>query len=156
MPKSGKNNRIGRGIAVVLLIFGTFVLIWTAPRDKVDEFSWRKGSRSSMSSGSDELLLCESMHCDRWLTLRSRTIVTISAYARTSPDKSNILNKAIARHSHEIKDEIRSVVTSADYDQLRDPHLKHITSKITSSLERILGKGLVTKILIPVWHISRG
>ena len=156
MPKPGKNNRIGRGIAVLLLIFGTFVLIWTVPQDNVDEFSWRKGSRSNLSPGSDELLLCENMHCDRWLTLRSRTIVTISAYARTSPDKSNILDKAIARHSHEIKDEIRSVVTSADYDHLRDPHLKHITGKITLGLERIVGKGLITKVLIPVWHISRG
>jgi len=156
MPKQGKNNRTGRGVAVVLLIFGAFVLIWTVPRDTVDEFSWRKGSRSNLSPGSDELILCENMHCDRWLTLRSRTIVTISAYARTSPDKSNVLDKAIARHSHEIKDEIRSAITSADYDQLRDPYLKHITGKIISSLERIIGKGIVTKVLIPVWHISRG
>jgi len=154
MPR--KNNRIGKGIAVLLLFFGMLLLIWTMPRDNVDEFSWRKGSRSNSSLGSDELLLCESMHCERWLTFRSRTIVTISAYAKACPDKSSTLDKAIACHSHEIKDEIRSAVTSADYDQLRDPHLKHITRKINSSLERIIGKGLFTKVLIPVWHIDRG
>ncbi|MCK4628806.1 MAG: hypothetical protein KAT56_07360 [Sedimentisphaerales bacterium] len=154
MPR--KNNRTGKGIAALLLILGIFLLFWAVPRDKVDEFSWRKGYRSNSSSGSDELLLCENMQCERWLTFRSRTIVTISAYVKACPDKNSILDKAIIRHSHEIKDEIRSAVTSADYDQLRDPNLKQITGKITSGMERIIGKGLFTRVLIPVWHISRG
>jgi len=112
------------------------------------------GSGYTHSASAGEVPLCEYMVCEKWLTFWRSSVVIVSAYAKAEDEKAKELNRLVARHNREIKDEIRAVVTSSDYAQLTDPNLKAITIKIADGVERIIGKGFMDKLLIPVWHVT--
>jgi len=154
MAKSKKKHKISRIVFLLVLCGVTIYLLRTTQWEKSDDFTWNTGGASGHSATAGEVPLCEYMVCEKWLTFWRSSMVIVSAYAKADDDKAKELNRLVARHNREIKDEIRAVVTSSDYAQLTDPNLKAITNKIADGLEKIIGKGYISKLLIPVWHVT--
>ena len=149
-----KNNITGKQIGILILLIGIVLFFWTMTLKDPNRFSRWRWEKHRLPIKTNEIALCENIPCQKWVSLRRCDVVIVSIFAKTKTQTRDKLDSLIKKHSREIKDEIRSVVASADHRQIRDPYLKDITSAITDGVEKIIGPGYIQKIMIPTWHIN--
>ena len=119
MAQSKNKNKISRIIFLLVLCGVAIYLLRTTRWEKSEDFTWNMGSGYTHSASAGEVPLCEYMVCEKWLTFWRSSVVIVSAYAKAEDEKAKELNRLVARHNREIKDEIRAVVTSVSYTHLR-------------------------------------
>lgn len=99
-----------------------------------------------------EVQLCDEMSIDNWVSGRARTVVTLQVVAKTEAANGDQLANIVTEHATHIKDRIRTLVGSAQPDQIRDPQLQVIKRELGVSMEEIIPEGLIVEILIPDWR----
>ena len=138
-------------LAVMILVsFKLPQVEWEAFK-KMGRTKWQPVRRSR-----SEVELCEDMIAENWHTIRRRTKVNFSVYAKTNPGKHEQLSSQIKANDSQIKDRFRSIIASADLTQIRDPQLKYFKSEVKSSLDKILGQDLVDDVVVPKWLSPTG
>ena len=142
------------------MIFTGFLLVAVLRKSELAKnWHWKAIGNQRFSQGKShksgsEVSLCESMSVVNWISFRTRAVVKVSVCALSREGNNEQLNKMVQQHPHAIKDSIRTVIASADYEQITDPELFYVTSKIAARIEPILGKGLMSKIVVPHWRID--
>lgn len=99
-----------------------------------------------------EVVLMERSSVDNYNAGRGRTMITLEVSAKVGQDKKDKLAETLKNHSTEIRDAIRTLVSQAVLDNLRDPKLQVIKREIKASMELILGENAIDEILVPSWH----
>ena len=154
MAKKTNKNVVRRIIITGIFLMGIILAlreIWQKDLGIV----WELLEAGNSSSKTDEVALCESVLCENYHIYRYPAVVTTSVFAKAETDKSQTLKKLIEDHALEIKDNIRTTVASARHWEITDPKLDVIIRQMKIDVERIVGKDMINKILIPVWHVSR-
>ena len=109
--------------------------------------------QTQQTPGKDvaEVILAESFSVDNYPGGRARIIVTLEVAAKVEKGNKNRLTLLVKEHKTEIMDNIRSLVSSAQPEHLKDPQLQVIKRKIKAGMEKIVGEGLIEEILLPTW-----
>ena len=154
MRKKSKDNKktIITILVIAILILGMPLLMKLAK--KKNWGSWQMGPGSDLPIMSNEVALCEKMAVKNYNAFPYRLIVVLDVFAKAVDGKRDQLDTLVGQHDLEIKDRIRCVVASANREQFTDPQLKLVRNEITTNVEEIVGKGLFTDILIPVWNVA--
>ena len=103
------------------------------------------------SKGFAEVVLAESFQIDNYMQGRTRTMVTLEVYGRVEKAKFDELTELAGDHSKELRDRIRTLISSAQPNDLKDPNLEVIKRMIKDAAEKIIGEGLIDEILLPKW-----
>jgi flagellar basal body-associated protein FliL len=107
------------------------------------------------SKPTSEVPLCEDMTVERWQSYYHRTVVQASITAKTELQKHEQLDALVKQHDKQIKDKIRSIIASAQPEQLQDPKLQFIKTQVKSSLQQIDDENLIREILVTKWQSYR-
>ena len=73
-------------------------------------------------------------------------------FAKVSEKNKEKVTALFAERDSEIRDQIRTIVASADPKALGEPGLETIRRQIAYQLEQDIGKDLVKEVLIPKWQ----
>jgi len=111
-----------------------------------------ENTQESTKSDMAEVILAETFNVDNWTAGRSRILVTLEVTAKVKKDNVDKLNEAIEKHKTEIKDRIRTLVSSAPLEHIKDPDVQVLKRETKAGLEQILGEGLIEEILLPTWQ----
>ncbi len=141
-------------LGVLLLEGGTITIVMSirggpAPADATSVI---EETQESQSNDMGEVVLAESFSIDNYLQGRSRIMVALEVTAKVEKTKQELLAAQVLEHKTEIKDKIRSLVSSSDPENLRDPSLQVIKREIKASMEKIIDQGLIVEVLIPFWQ----
>jgi len=111
-----------------------------------------ENTQESQTKTMGEVVLAENFNIDNYLQGRSRIMVTLEVTAKVEKEKQELLAAQVLEHKTEIKDKIRSLVSSSDPEHLRDPSLQVIKREIKASMDKIVNEGLIAEVLIPSWQ----
>ena len=139
-------------IAVFLLLLAILFTLCMLLGENESRWGWRGYAKKDISQS--EVALCGIIISENNATHYRPIQVTASVFAKTETDQRDKLDKLVSEHSSEVKDNIRNVLASAQMHHLTDPHLDFISSQIKTDMEKIVGKGLIKKVLIPNWHVA--
>ncbi|MBN2212157.1 MAG: flagellar basal body-associated FliL family protein [Sedimentisphaerales bacterium] len=99
-----------------------------------------------------EVILAEDFTIDNYTAGRARIVIRCGVAAKVSLENQPKLQEMVAAHQTEIKDTIRTLVSSAQPDHLRDSKKQVIKREIKTGMEEIIGEGLIEDILLPDWQ----
>ncbi len=99
-----------------------------------------------------EVVLAEDFTIDNYTAGRSRIVIRCGVAAKVSLENQLKLQELVTAHKTEIKDTIRTLVSSAQPDHLRDSKKQVIKREIKTGMEDIIGEGLIEDILLPDWQ----
>jgi len=99
-----------------------------------------------------EVLLAKDFSVDNYVGGRTRLIVNMEVSAKVDKANQEKLTVLIEEHGTEIKDSIRTLVSSAEPTQIKDPKLEVMKREIKIGVEKIIGEGLIEEILVPHWQ----
>jgi len=102
-----------------------------------------------------EVVLAEDFTIDNYTGGRSRIVIRCGVAAKVSLENQPKLKELVTTHQTEIKDTIRTLVSSAQPDHLQDPQKEVIKREIKTGMEEIIGEGLIDEILLPDWTSYR-
>jgi flagellar basal body-associated protein FliL len=141
-------------LGVLLLEGGTITVVMRlrggpAPAEATTSIG---DTKESENKDMAEVVLAENFSIDNYLQGRARIMVTLEITAKVEKTKQDLLTTQVEEHKTEIKDKIRSLVSSADPEHLRDPNLQVIKREIKASMEQIVDEGLIVEILMPFWQ----
>lgn len=141
-------------LGVVLLEAGSFVAFKVffsgpAPADATEAIV---DTATATTKKMVEVLLVENFSVDNYVGGRARIVVTLAAVAKADELNSAALTAMVEANQTEIKDRIRTLVSSAQPDHIRDAHLQVIKREIKTSVDQIVGEGLIEEILLPTWQ----
>ncbi len=100
-----------------------------------------------------EVVLAKDFRVDNYVTGRVHTMITLNAVAKTKQENQAKLDAQVKEHANEILSTIREIVAQASPDQIKDPKLEVIKRQIKAGVDTIVGKDLVTNVLLPVWQL---
>ncbi len=99
-----------------------------------------------------EVTLADSFNVDNYMGGKTRLVITMEVCAKVAKEKGDEFKAIVEAHKTEIKDTIRSFVASAHPDQIKDPKLQVIKREIQTSVEKIVGEGMIQEILVSSWQ----
>ena len=99
-----------------------------------------------------EVELTGNMTVDNYSLGKTRMVITLEVVAKTAKEKQEQLKQAVDEHKTEIKDTVRQLVSAAEPTDIRDSSLEVIKREMKTGTERIISKGLIEEILLPVWQ----
>ena len=99
-----------------------------------------------------EVTLAESFNVDNYMGGKTRLVITMEVCAKVTKEKGDEFKGLVEAHKTEIKDTIRTLVASAQPDQIKDPKLQVIKREIQTSVEKIVGEGVIQEILVSSWQ----
>ena len=138
----------------VLLLEGVMVsMFWVMKGgpEPAEATSPIENTQEIPSKGFAEVVLAESFQVDNYMQGRKRTMVTLEAYARVEKAKFEELKELAENHSKELRDKIRTLISSAQPNDLKDPNLEVIKRMVKDAAEKIVGEGIINEILFPKW-----
>lgn len=153
-PKSKLPLKMILIVGGVLLLEGAMVsMFWVMKGgpEPAEATSPIENTQEIPSKGFAEVVLAESFQVDNYMKGRTRTMVTLEVYARVEKKKFDELTELAEAHSKELRDRIRTLVSSAQPNDLKDPNLEVIKRMIKDAVEKIIGEGFVNEILLPKW-----
>jgi flagellar basal body-associated protein FliL len=155
-----KKTNVTKLFLFLFLIAGVISLLFFVKPDKKPKFYWKSKSTSwgtgkEVSSKTNEIPLCENIAVENWVTQRQRVLITTSIYAKAEEEKKEQLKSLVNSNNGQIKDRIRSILAGLPTQNIRDPHLNEVKNQVQSSMDKIVGQGLINSILVPEWHCSR-
>jgi len=103
-----------------------------------------------------EVPLAENFAVDNYTAGRTRVMVTMSVAAKVKKAQNDAFKAKVQEHKTEIMDAVRSLISSAPIDQIKDPRLQVLKREIKAAVERIAGEGYVEEILVPLWQTYAG
>jgi flagellar basal body-associated protein FliL len=142
-------------IVGVLLLEGATISIFTVfggegqPADHTNPI---EGTSETQPDVMAEVLLADSFTVDNYVGGRTRLVVTMEVSAKVKKDQQEKLQKLVDSHQTEIKDSIRTLISSSQPDEIRDPKLQVLKREIKNGVETIIGSGLIEEILMPHWQ----
>jgi flagellar basal body-associated protein FliL len=99
-----------------------------------------------------EVMLVDQFTVVNYVAGRNRMIISLKVSASVSADNKEALAAKVADHRGEIMDTIRTLVSAAPPDQIKDPDLQVIKREMKVRLEKILGEGTIGEVLLPEWQ----
>ncbi len=99
-----------------------------------------------------EVPLTESFNVDNYMGGKTRIVITMEVCAKVSKEKGDEFMGLVDSHTTEIKDAMRTLVASSQPDQIKDPKLQVIKREIQTSVEKIVGEGMIHEILVSNWQ----
>jgi len=137
-PKSKLPLKMILIIAGVLLLEGGVVSMFWIMKGGPDpaEATMEIGKTKEIpSKGFAEVMLAESFQVDNYMQGRTRTMVTLEVYARVEKAKFDELTELAGNHSKELRDRIRTLISSAQPNDLKDPNLEVIKRMVKDAAE---------------------
>jgi len=141
-------------LAVLLLEAGTisiFTVFGGQPKP-ADQTNPIEGTADTQTKTIAEVSLAENFIVDNNVSGRVRLVVTMEVSAKVEKAYQEQLKTLVTDHQTEIKDSIRTLVSSAQPDEIKDPKLQVLKREIKNGVETIIGDGLIEEILIPNWQ----
>ena len=140
-------------IAGVLLLEGGTIGVFVAMKDgpKASDASDPIADTTETANAQmAEIPLVESMQVDNYTQGRTRLLVTLEVTAKVKKDKQEKIGPLVIEHATEIRDRIRTLVSSARPEDITDPKLQIIKREIKVNVERIIGQeDCIEEILVP-------
>jgi len=99
-----------------------------------------------------EVILAESFSVDNYMGGKTRLVINMEVCAKVTREKEEEFKGLVDSRETEIRDAIRTLVSSAQPDQIKDPKLQVIKREIKTGVEKIVGEGLIQEILISSWQ----
>jgi flagellar basal body-associated protein FliL len=99
-----------------------------------------------------EITLAESFSVDNYMGGKTRLVITMEVCAKVAKDKEEEFGGIVESHKTEIRDAIRTLVASAQPDQIKDPKLQVVKREIKTGVEKIVGEGVMQEILVSSWQ----
>jgi flagellar basal body-associated protein FliL len=99
-----------------------------------------------------EVVLVDQFTVVNYVAGRSRMVITLKVTGKVAADRKGKLEEAVKNRGTEMKDVIRTLVAAAPPDQIKDPKLQVMKRQIKTSMEQIVGEGLIEEILLPDWQ----
>ncbi len=137
----------GATIGIVMVVRGG-----PKPAEATDPIG---ASEQNIEKEMAEVSIAKDFTVDNYVAGRSRIIVTLEVTAKVQKANLDNLQARVTEHETEIRDTIRSLISSSQPDQLQDPKLQVIKRDILVGIEKIVGEGLIEKILVPNWQSFR-
>ena len=109
-------------------------------------------TETRQESNLGELLLCENVTVDNYVSGRARTIITVGVGVRVDKQQQEKVAKLAESNSILIKDRIVSLIGAAKPDELRDPDHQVLRRKVKAQLDEIIGPGQIHEVLISDWQ----
>ena len=141
-------------IAIMAVLFA--ILTYGAMRAVELRTNWSLAGTMGLNRSNRlvEVPLCRIESCRALGSPWRYTVVDCEVVARAQDGKTKQLAGMIAQNDIKIKDSVRSVIAQAKLYQLMDPKLKFITTEVGKKMEKIVGNGTISKILIPQWSVN--
>ena len=157
-PKgSGKLKIILIVAGVFLMEVGTVVVFKMMHSDKVAPAeATEEIGPTQEAPGLDmaEVVVCEGMTVDNWGAGATKTMVNLDVIAEVEFAKKEELSKRVTDHAAQLKDRIRTVVSDAQPEQLKDPQLQVIKREIKMAIDKIVGEGYVDSVWVSGWQAN--
>ncbi|MBN1436460.1 MAG: hypothetical protein JW936_05245 [Sedimentisphaerales bacterium] len=154
-PKSKLGTKTIIIVAVALIVEAGVILAVKGLSGGADSASATEAIGPTAEAVEEDMVeveLCEEMSVDNWVSGRTRTVVTLQVVARVEVANADALREAVASHQTQIKDRVRSLISAAQPDQIRDPQLQVIKRELQIHMEEVIPEGLISEILIPNWR----
>ena len=140
-------------LGVLVLEGGTIGVFMTVNKGPKPSEASNPIESTSETANTDmaEIQVVESMQIDNYTQGRSRMLVTLGVSVKVDKSRQETLVSLLAEHATEIKDRIRSLISSASPDDIKkDPKLQVIKREIKVNIEKIIGQeDCIEEILIP-------
>lgn len=156
-PKSKMPLKTMIIIASVFIIeAGAVSMFWImhgAP-DPADATNAIAKTEEKSREGLAEILLAESFQVDNYMKGTStRTMVTLEVFATylEGDEQVNVekVTMLVEKHRSEIRDRIRTIIASAQPQDLTDPKLEVVKRIIKTEIGEIIGEEFIQEILLP-------
>jgi len=142
-------------LGVVLLEGGTFMgvkLYYGGPRP-AQGTSPIDITQEAPGKVMAEVSLVKEFQVDNYMRGgRSRIMITLDVVAKVEEKNKEKLNQEVEKHSNEILNSVRVLISSTHPEDIKDPKLQVIQREIKTGVEQIVGDGLVEEILLPRWQ----
>lgn len=155
-------REIFQNIDIVSLFNGTISDVELQPGDVVNVNStqrvqapagnWQSVDSFSPDQQGTEVVLAENFRVDNDMGRKGRCVINMGICAKVAQGKADELRRIAESRKTEIRDAIRTVVASAQFEQIKDPKLQVIKREIKARVETIVGKGLIQDILVTNWQ----
>ena len=99
-----------------------------------------------------EVILAENFSVDNYMGGKTRLVINMEVCAKVVREKEKEFEGLVDSHETEIRDAIRTLVSSSQPDQIKDPKLQVIKREIKTGVEKIVGEGLIQEILVSSWQ----
>lgn len=141
-------------LAVLLLEGGTIAVFMTfkggpTPAEGTNPI---EGDTQVDQKEYDEVTLAGNFNVDNYMGGKTRLVITMEVCAKVTKDKGEEFRGLVDTHKTEIKDTIRTLVASAQPDQIKDPKLQVIKREIQTAVEKVIGEGQIQEILVSSWQ----
>lgn len=160
--KAKSSIKKARGWLILVLLAGAvLVFMLLAPSMKKNlHFSQSRSSsegfiRAPQQKQDAAVALCENLVVERWLSWRHCRVVECSIYAKPAEGYKKQLEKIVKTNDRQIRDNLRTIISNADMNQLMDPRLAYVRRCTQHALMEISPEAAVDKILIPDWKTYR-
>ncbi|MBN2377341.1 MAG: flagellar basal body-associated FliL family protein [Sedimentisphaerales bacterium] len=154
--KSKKPKRKGTFVFLIILLAGiVFFVVKSQFSSSYEWDRWKWGQRPLGMVGvnkSNSVNLCEDMLVENWYSPRRCLVVECTVAAKPENQRKEQLKKFTKKHESQIKDRIRSIISSIEPDEIRDPQLKVFKNRVQQSLRQIDESNPIEKILVPKWN----
>ncbi len=154
--KSRKRNQKGKIIFLIILLAGVgFFIVKSQYSSSYEWDRWKWGWRPVGMAGvkkTNSVNLCENMTVENWYSPRRCLVVKCTVSAKPENQRKEQLKEFTKKHESQIKDRIRSIISSIEPEEIRDPRLKVFKNRVQQSLQKIDESNHIEKILVPKWN----
>ena len=142
-------------VIAVLLMEGatiTIVKVFFAGPSSADAANVIEDTTETPNVDMAEVILAEDFVANKYVGTKARIIVNMDVSAKVEKVNQKKLETLVTEHKTEILDTIRTLVSGADAEHIRDSQLQVIKREIKTGVEKIVGPDLVDEILLPGWQ----
>ena len=141
-------------LGVLLLEGGTIFVFMVSkggpqPAEATDPVAETEETQNNLLA---EVSLVEDFSVDNYVGGKTRIVVTMEISAKVEKSNQEKLQLLVDENKKEIMDSIRTLVASAQPDQIKDPKKQVMKREIKIGVEKIIGEGLIERILTPAWQ----
>ncbi len=139
-------------LGVILLEAGTVTFFKVINKPKVSEGSSAiEDNKDLPNEDIVEVVLVEQQSVDNYTGSNTKYVVTLDVVAKVKSENQEKLTGQIGKHSKEIMNSVREVISGAQLVEIKDPHTEVIRRSILSRVEEIIGDGMIESIMTPAF-----
>ncbi|MBN1436506.1 MAG: hypothetical protein JW936_05490 [Sedimentisphaerales bacterium] len=159
-PISPKRRRNKKLIFTILVLAGMCLLFLLIQQPQV----YMRFSRMLQKSGQQDVFsqrltpevpIAKDIRVENWYAYHRCSTVTCTIYARSDSQHLE-LRRRLRNSRSAVDDAVRTVISTAPLQDIRDPQLNWVKDQLQNRMETIVGTGMVDEILIPMWHAGPG
>jgi len=154
--RNKKTKRKGNVVFLIILIAGlVFFIVKFQYSSSYEWDRWKWGNKPVVITGSknsNSVNLCEDMMVENWYSPRRCLVVKCTVSAKPENQRKEQLKNFTKKYEAQIKDRIRSIISSIEPAEIRDPQLKVFKNRVQQSLHQIDESNPIEKILVPKWN----